>query len=253
METTEMPPDPVITKIQALLRLAHDEGATEAEAALAAERAAELMEKHAIDEASLALDAGDPAAVGVDEATFDVILREWKIDLANALANGVGGICIYSPNQKTTNADGTATRTPGTITFLAPGGTGPSLRELFRYLERTLSVASAEAEAPPEVVADRRTHADWRLVWLNGAVARLGARLAERLAAREAMMNDPISTAGKALTVIHDRVAEEYERRLPSLRDRPPHSGPEGHDDAFSSGWEKGGAIPLGDRALPDG
>ena len=73
-------------KIRALLALANDAGATEAEASLAVERAHALLLKHNLDTATVEADTGEEVLYVVDE-TFDYRYSDkWRPSLTNVVA-----------------------------------------------------------------------------------------------------------------------------------------------------------------------
>lgn len=84
----------IIDRIQKLLRLASNAG-SEAEAALAAERAATMMEEHEIHEAMLTVEAGGtPRASEPIERAFEVTKTKkkvaWHMRIVNAVASTYG-------------------------------------------------------------------------------------------------------------------------------------------------------------------
>jgi hypothetical protein len=84
----------IIDRIQKLLRLASNAG-SEAEAALAAQRAADLMAEHEIHEAELALQAGDtPRVAEPIEKCFEVTKTKkrvaWHSKIVGAVADSYG-------------------------------------------------------------------------------------------------------------------------------------------------------------------
>lgn len=90
----------IISKIQKLLKLAGNAG-SEAEAALAAQRAAELMAEHEVHEAQLAVDAGDkPRVAEPIEKCFEVTKTArrvaWHMKLIGATAESYGARAYWS-------------------------------------------------------------------------------------------------------------------------------------------------------------
>lgn len=89
----------IIERIQKLLRLAGNAG-SEAEAALAAERAAALMAEHEIHEAELAVTADAPRVVEPIEKCFEVTTTQkkvaWHMRVTSAVAESYGAQAYWS-------------------------------------------------------------------------------------------------------------------------------------------------------------
>src|SRR3990170_1711561 len=81
----EMPDDNILEKIRALLRLAGDGAATEAEASLAMERAQALLLKHNLDMADIDVKEEGFSFEVLDEE-FNIGKADWRSNLLGVIA-----------------------------------------------------------------------------------------------------------------------------------------------------------------------
>jgi predicted amidohydrolase len=156
----------LIEKVRKLLALA--ESPNENEAALAAEKAQELMLRHGIDMAQVAAASGK-STIGAEEGKTRGKVDPWRRTLAHHVAKSMGGRIVYANDYGSQS---------GTIYWFGPSGTIEAMTELYAYLEGTLVNLSAIATAKREEtwIHGRR----WRTSFLAGAVQRIGRRLAAR-------------------------------------------------------------------------
>jgi hypothetical protein len=202
-------------KIAKLLRLAEDSGATEAEAALAAEKAQALMLEHGIELAQIQMDGGE--SLQVEHMEFEgERLDPWR-----------------------------------RLAFAGPTGTVGGMVKLYRYLDNTLDDLSRLAAAEhanrwgwkgDSAGARAAESMRWRRSWLYGAAYRIADRLRERIP------ND--GSTGQALVVLKSALDKSLEDRYGDLREERT-TGPESVDHyAFGRGAETGSNVPLLDDEL---
>ena len=230
-----MSSDSIIEKIRALLDLAGDEGATRAEAVLAAEKAQEMMLKYNIDAAHVAMSEGQAKALGADTARVDTKVRDWKVWLASGVADSVGGKIVITPTSRYTE------KKEGAITFICPAGSAEAAGDLFSWLTTQLELISVtESKNREEKHIHGRT---WRRSWLEGAAVKLAARLRERV--REAETQE---TAG-ALVLMRDVVQDKMDEmfgRLGSYRG----STNDRNGDAYRKGVSHGSKMDIGNPQI---
>jgi hypothetical protein len=221
---------PVVDKIRKLLALA--ESPNEHEAALAAERAQELMLRHGIDMAIVAAAADGAKSFDVDSAELHGQFDPWRRYLASAVCDATGGSYVWMTVPGSRSA---------TIEFFGPAGTAEAVVALYRYLEAQLVTISAQATATR---VDKRAHGrTWRLSFLYGAVNRINARLTERREAIESTDN------AKALVVVKSAVDRAIEDKHGKLHTTPT-SVSDIDSDAYAEGAEAGAVVDLRDRQL---
>lgn len=184
----------ITDKIRKLLALT--ESPNENEAALAAERAQELMLKYGIELAQVAAAKDKP--IGAAREEFDSKVDPWRRALADSVCRSMGGRMVYwnQPRKWT-----------GGFTFWGQAGTTPGMVALYQYLEAQCLVISA-------IEASRVQHANaaqsmrWRRSFLIGMVARLGVRLqAQR---REVAAQADNSTALVAIGRSVDKAMDDH-------------------------------------------
>jgi hypothetical protein len=220
--------DKMVERIKHLLALASDDGATEAEAALAAEKAQELMLKHGIDAAQVAMSANDAKAVGADAVRVECDVKDWAVVLASGVASSVGGRIVIHKQTR---------YLPGYITFICPAGTAQAASDLFGWLRVQLDLRSTtEMKDRAETWVHGRT---WRRSWLEGAAYRLSGRLRERIREAEA------SSSAGALVCLRDAVRDKEREMYPRLGTYRGSNA--GHDpSAFGKGQAHGGNMNIG-------
>lgn len=217
----------IIQRIQKLLALA--ESPNEHEAALAAEKAQEMMLRHGIDIATVAM--AENGTIGVGGSTVDGRVDPWRRRLAGAVAHCMDGRVVYEHHD----------RSKGRITFYGQRETVQGMTALYRYLEAQLVAISAIATAQrAECWVHGRT---WRTSFLLGAVRRLSARLSERY---EAMSSEGDNKL--ALVVVKKAVDRYVDQILPDLgRDS---YRPSVDPAAYAEGHRAGGELDLGDERI---
>ena len=89
----------LVEKVRKLLALS--ESPNEHEAALAAEKAQDLMLRHGIDMAQIATSQG-AATIGIDDARVQGKIDLWRRHLADSIAQSMGGRVILARHYGTT-------------------------------------------------------------------------------------------------------------------------------------------------------
>jgi hypothetical protein len=230
--------DKMIEKIRALLALASDDGATEAEASLAAERAQELMLKHGIELAQIAMSEGQATKLGADSTRFKFDVKPWSVTLASGVARSVGGQIVVHENFRGVKADGSYGNLHGGVTFICPAGTTDMAVELFSWLHLQLQLISTTEMRNRE---EKWIHGrQWRRSWLTGASSRISERL--RKAYDEARKSE---TTGSALVLMRDAVQDKRDELFPKLGRYAP-SRNSLHSGAYNKGRDAGSSMDLG-------
>jgi hypothetical protein len=224
--------DQLVEKVRKLLALA--ESPNENEAALAAEKAQELMLRHGIDMAQIAASEGT-TTIGVDEThVTGTPVDPWRRGLLHVVATAMGGRVVYQHDS----------RKYGQFWIFAPVGTSSAILDLFRYVEGTLVTLSAIATASRrETWVHGRT---WRASFLMGAVARIDERLKRRRREIEVQADN-----SAALVIVRDAVDEHMKERFPQLRKTT--AGRSYDRDAYQHGRTAGANISLGDKRVGQG
>jgi hypothetical protein len=218
-------------KIAKLLRLANNEGATEAEATAAAEAAQKLMLRHGIEMAQISLEE-DGGASGIPIGTMSIQskLDPWRVQLANGVAESTGGKVVFR------RAYG---KWHGSLDFFGPEGSTEGMVKLYVYLEAQcdrISKLAASLVPHEHAAASMR----WRRSYLWGMVARLQTRLMARVHQE--------AGTGMEMVLVKSSVDKKIEEHYPELRsektrvDFDPFAAEQGHAD--------GGGIALGDDEL---
>lgn len=230
--------DKMIEKIRALLALASDEGATEAEASLAAERAQELMLKYGIELAQIAMSEGQAQKLSADSTYFTIDVKPWAVTLAGGVARSVGGMIVVRQNQRGRKDDGSYGNVHGGITFICPSGTADMAVELFSWLHLQLQlISTTEMRKREETWIHGR---QWRRSWLTGASTRISERL--RKAYQDAQDSD---TTGSALVLMRDAVKDKRDEMFPRLGKYSPSRNAL-HSGAYDKGRSAGSSMDLG-------
>lgn len=228
-------------KIAALLALAGNEGATEAEASLAAERAQEMMLKYGISIAEITMNDTAAKRIGADTIRFPVESGDWRIFLADGVAASVGGQMVI--HSGCWNAE---TNKPcREFTFICPEGTVESCLDLYRWMEAQLALTSTEEMKNRE---ETWVHGrSWRRSWLVGA----SSRIASRLKARYEQAQDSVET-GTALVLMRDAVKDKMDELFPRLgTHRTNQSRLNG--EAYRKGRSAGGKFDIGGSKVSSG
>lgn len=230
--------DKMIEKVRALLALASDDGATEAEASLAAERAQEIMLKHGIDIAQVAMSSGQAKKVGADAMYHECDVKPWSVTLASGVARSVGGMIVIRENHRGIKPDGSWGNVHGGFTFICPAGTATMASELFSWLHIKLSlISTTEMRNREETWIHGR---QWRRSWLTGAANRISFRLAKQY--RDAQES---ADTGSALVLMRDAVKDKLNEMFPKRGSYSP-SRTSLHSGAYQQGTEAGSSMDLG-------
>jgi hypothetical protein len=233
--------DTLVEKVRKLLALA--DSPNEHEAALAAQKAQELMLRHGLDMAQVAISEGRTSiAVDASEIRYEKSrIAPWRRSLAGVIARAMGGRVVYE------HGDG-----PATLHLFGPSGTVEPMVALYHYLDTQLTTISAVATANREETwIHGRT---WRQSYLRGAIDSLWGRLREH--------HDDIAYEGgrdnsKALVLVQNAVDQAVNDRFDRLQaDRRSFDSRDVDFDDFGgwsgydAGFEAGLGIDLNDPKL---
>ncbi len=160
-----------VEKVRKLIALSGSANAHEA--ALAAQKAQELMRRHGFDMAQISPGANGIAGAGaVDAARTEGRLDPWRRKLAASIAESMGGTVVFARSRRGADA--------GVMSFFGPAGTAQRIAALYRHLEVQLTAIAAIATADrAHTRVDCRTY---RTSFLLGAVDRLHWRLSRHRA-----------------------------------------------------------------------
>lgn len=223
----------LVEKVRKLLALS--ESPNEHEAALAAEKAQDLMLRHGIDVAHVALARG-AATIGVDEARVEGKIDPWRRHLADAIAKSMGARVIVAR---------TCRATAGEMWFFGPAGGAHGIAALYRHLEAQLVTMSAFATANRR---ERWVHGrTYRTSFLLGAVDRLDWRLWRH------RLRFTTAATERALAIIGSAVDLAIEQRFGRVRSGRHASPASVHQDAYNRGEQAGGAVDLGAKRVTAG
>lgn len=152
-------PDNILARIRAMLALAGDTGATEAEAATAAQKAQELLTQYNLDTTDLGSDKPNPSQVG--EWTYEKPHYKWQQSLYGAVAKAY--FCtVYIDNKNMLAFVGTETNVK-------------TAEELARWISLQLDWMAFHA------VQDEELHKQsFRNNFLWGATGRIATRLKDK-------------------------------------------------------------------------
>lgn len=165
----------VLERIKKLLRLAQNAG-SEQEAALAAQRAAQLMAQHEIHEASINLDGSDEIRA-VEEivqehpVTYTKKRVAWHIRIASAVAASYGAECYTNGGYSDAEKNG--------IRFFGRLSAVQAAAYTTQYLIRKVEEIT-DAQAPQSLYARR-----YRNAFRLGCASRIGARINEETQAEK--------------------------------------------------------------------
>ncbi|KKM89742.1 hypothetical protein LCGC14_1245740 [marine sediment metagenome] len=218
--------DKVLERLQALLRLAKDGGATEAEASLAMERAHDLLLKHGLEMADVEGDTGN--VVGdVEEFLYDGLTRQqWIPSLVSMVADNnycrviilhTGQLSIIGRSYNVKVVHQMSLWLIGQLSGLA--STDWDARE---FLGRTEGVSRTE----------------WRESFIVGVMNRLGERLRMQRAEDEGRAENV-----RTMVVTFDRENADFlNERYPNLRDGRRYFV---HTDAYRAGVSAGSSVSI--------
>lgn len=213
----------VLERLQALLRLAKDGAATEAEASLAMERAHALLLKHGLDMA----DVGDGDQGGVEEFLYDGLTgQRWIPSLVTVVADNnycrvlilhTGQLSIIGRSYNVKVVHQMSLWLIGQVSGLASTDWG--VRE---FLGRTEGVSRSE--------------------WVESFICGVLNRLDEKLRQQRAD-DDGISENVRALVVTFDEENDGFmTEHYPNLRDRRRYTV---HSGAYRAGVSAGDSVSI--------
>jgi Protein of unknown function (DUF2786) len=229
MERSAAEPE-VLRRLQKLLAMARGV-ANQHEAALAAERAAELLARHQLSEAEIALEGPPPTRETIvdDELTRTRKRVRWQAVLAHGAARSLGCHAYWR---------GASIQILGRAT--AVQATAYTCRYLFAEVTRLCDEGFEAAVA--EGLARGMARA-WKHAFRVGAANSIAERLEEQAEARRA----PVSASRALVHVAQDQaeVDAAYEAALGGRRGRAARTSVSSFD-GYEAGLEAGARVALG-------
>lgn len=223
-------------KVKKLLSLADlSRGATEAEAANAAEKAALLARKFGIDMASINLEEDESSPIDVEDNFLALGAGNWRRSLANSLAKNFGAMTVRIPGQGHKCS----------LHIFAPEGTLSSYIETYRTLEAWIE---NEADIATAMRVDTYVHGrTYKTSWIEGCVSRITQRLKDKRLHEEA--ESQTQTYSQALVKVDGDVEASRAKVYPNLVtvSRTRRVGDYG---AYQSGKAAGSSADLGGKKL---
>lgn len=222
--------DALESKIAKLLRLADNQGATEAEALSAMEKAQKLAHDHNIELAEISLtEKHEAIKFNVEEYKLNIEgSGVWRRILANQIAISYDGDCVWIKQGGTHS---------GKLHIFAPEGVIPSIVRTYEFIEKwILDTVDWEFKMSGTYVHGRT----WKTSWIEGAVNRIIKRIQtnSEIAATEC-------SSETALALIQEEVAKTKAltySRLGSSGTRSINV----HGDAYRRGQKAGANASLG-------
>lgn len=219
--TTDL--DAILGKIRKLKAMAQG-GATQGEIDNATALIQRLMLEHNIEEAHLAIDAGEPLTGYGYSSVSDNVGAAWRSILINAIATGH-------------QCQSIRVRSKGTFQVFGHRDAVPVVLALYAELSGALELMARQAYERERPWDSAR---GWCNTYRMGAVHEIYRRFDLQLAAAKAQG----ARTSTALVVINDRVEQAVAKAFPALKTtkaRPVR----GNFDAYSSGRAAGRAMPL--------
>lgn len=225
------PKETLVERVQKLLALA--ESKNENEAALAAEKAQELMLRYGIELAQVA--ALKQKGIGVGKEEIQGRVDPWRRKLAAAVARSMGGQLVYWNEYR---------KWTGTLTFWGQKDTVAGMVALYQYLEAQLVTISAIEAAQAEHFNAAQSMR-WRRSFLAGMVSRMRVRLYAR---RKAVQSESKDNS-QALVVVKDAVEKAMEEAYGKMRKGRANNSNVDYG-AYAKGAEAGERVDMGDGRL---
>jgi len=218
--------DRIIEKLQALLRLARDAGATEAEASLALERAHALLLKHGLEMADVEENGSEPSAV-FEDAWDGLLGQQWIGILVNIV--GQHHYCRVIRSHQT-----------GKLIVIGRKVNVRFTYELSMWLIRQVSNLASADWAAREWTGETKglREREWRQSFIYGVLNRLGERLKEQKADEEGLRSDVRALVVRYDDENRDFVSEHYPN-LTRGRSVPLHA------EAYNSGVRAGDGVSI--------
>ncbi|KKL58786.1 hypothetical protein LCGC14_2221880 [marine sediment metagenome] len=216
--------DKVLERLQALLRLAKDGGATEAEASLAMERAHSLLLKHGLEMADV---EGDGQGGGVEEFLYDGLTNQrWMPSLVTVVAqNNYCRVLVQRSGQ---------------LSIIGRSYNVKIVHHLSLWLIGQVSGLASTDWDTREFLGrtDGASRGEWRESFIVGVMNRVGERLRQQRAD-----DDGISENVRALVVTFDEENDGFLRsHYPHLRDGRRYFV---HSGAYNAGVSAGGSVSI--------
>lgn len=239
--TNQAPSDKVLDLIAKLAAMTVENGATEAEAATAAQKMQKLLFDYNLSLADVKVGKDKNAAQSIREDILnldamtrtifgDRIIRpnerQWLVDLASAVARY--NFCHILIGGQNTH-----------IYFVGTPANSKAAFAIYEFLAHQVVRLSNEEYRALRPTTDHRV---WKRNFSNGAAHRLALRLREQW---EAMQE--ASEVGTALVVSNSAALSEYMQRYKDVGSAKRHSGRNGA--GYADGYSAGERINLG-RAL---
>jgi len=216
--------DKVLERLQALLRLAKDGGATEAEASLAAERAHTLLLKHGLEMADV---EGDGQGGGVEELRYDGLMNQRWIPSLVAVVGGNNYCRVLTHNT-------------GQLSIIGRSYNVKVVHQLSLWLIGQVSgLASTDWDAREFLGrTDGVSRSEWREGFISGVMQRIGERLRQQRAD-----DDGVAENVRALVVTYDEENADYLGvAYPNLADGRRYSV---HGGAYNAGVSAGDSVSI--------
>ncbi len=239
-------------KVRALLARAEHPETPEAEAQACAAKAAELMLRHAIDEAELRASRGQrPEPVVYWEHTVS-----GRDGHARARSTGLTAVISAYGGRCAVRGDGTY-RKDIVLLAVATASAHDALTLLLPSLTLQMDGAGARAAeaymrgCPEELFRRKADHTRWRNGYLKSFLVGYGDAVAERIGAfRGVLREENESSPSGALVLARDdrRVHEEFAARFPVLGKA---RGQRLRGDGFAAGRHAGRFADIGSGAVP--
>lgn len=225
-------------KVAKLMRLAQNDGATEAEALRAMEAAQRLAMKHGLELASINIDE-QHEDLRLDIRSEEVRLDQsgtWRRSLLNTIVKCNGGRCVWLPDGG---------KHKGRMHIFAPEGSIGVILQSYRMIENWIETESKfEAAVREETWVHGRT---WRNSWIVGAVNRISERLRE--VHREQLREFRDAGQANALVKLGGDVDHAVSDIYPHLRTTQ-RSTSALHGGAFKQGQAAGNNANIGQTSI---
>lgn len=220
--------DKILDRLAKLLEMS--KSGNENEAALAAERAAELMVKHQLEIADVEMRLkGKEARVEVTTARIDggddappSRIENWHKNLLSSVVDLHGGRAFFRGRGKY-----------ATFSMIGPKDAVATARYMYSFLERQINRLSRAA------TRERGESNAWRRSYAIGMVVRVSERL--RAGKRAAM-----ATATTQALVLVDKTAIAVQAEWDKRKFRDGRSGPRKRPDAGQYGYADGDRVDIG-------
>lgn len=191
----------LIDLVRKLLTLASDKAATPAEAAAAADKAAELIERHAIN-AEMLRKVGQVSEQDIEKNLYYTASAAWRVHLLQAVAQTTFCSLVRGQGQ--------------TMFIIGERQHFEVATFLYEYLVREIDrLADLGWELSPSSRSSWITARSWKASFRAGAAATVARRLYER---RKERAESATASDSIALVVTNNRLASKVAEFFPRLR-----------------------------------